>query len=423
MGLLVPSIDELASIPFESVSVAFSENGKPGEILATRRTNDLIIRASPALPPLIIDNSVLDRIDMIKRQEGNWEPFLSEIAKNETHRYISAISKPMFLGLERRQYCEVQCSADSSVEAAYREILLRRSGSASIRPSIGTIASGLSDVLKLFRAAMTEVRQKQEVLDKDLREKLLLSAVQYRPTDLSKFEIPSRQALEKFKESADEVRRAAANLRLPVERVQTSLDEFFLQMSKLITHFENYEKHRNAVVQKTDAGKQSIPVEESHAILNWMANQGQVTQILSNLKEMEMYSKGHQELRTPVNRFLNLVNDFLVQTGKQLEVSDNDELSVALHNGTGGSVFTLSSGERQLVVMLGQLSFNPQLLRSGVFVVDEPELSLHVSWQRKFVSAIRRANPAVQLILATHSPEIILGMEENCRSLSEGRDA
>jgi predicted ATP-binding protein involved in virulence len=73
--------------------------------------------------------------------------------------------------------------------------------------------------------------------------------------------------------------------------------------------------------------------------------------------------------------------------------------------------------------MLGQLSFNPQLLRSGVFVVDEPELSLHVSWQRKFVSAIRRANPAVQLILATHSPEIILGMEENCRSLSEGRDA
>jgi predicted ATP-binding protein involved in virulence len=68
--------------------------------------------------------------------------------------------------------------------------------------------------------------------------------------------------------------------------------------------------------------------------------------------------------------------------------------------------------------MLAHLSLNKRLAGSGVFIVDEPELSLHIGWQEQFVDAIQQANPKVQLILATHSPAIILEREENCRSLS-----
>ena len=43
----------------------------------------------------------------------------------------------------------------------------------------------------------------------------------------------------------------------------------------------------------------------------------------------------------------------------------------------------------------------------GIYIIDEPEASLHLAWQKIFVESIREAKPSLQLILATHSPEII----------------
>ena len=42
---------------------------------------------------------------------------------------------------------------------------------------------------------------------------------------------------------------------------------------------------------------------------------------------------------------------------------------------------------------------------STVFLVDEPELSLHIDWQRRFIYHISIFSRS--LILATHSPDII----------------
>ena len=39
-------------------------------------------------------------------------------------------------------------------------------------------------------------------------------------------------------------------------------------------------------------------------------------------------------------------------------------------------------------------------------MTDEPELSLHISWQRKIIPAIKQLNPNAQIIAATHSPEV-----------------
>ena len=39
--------------------------------------------------------------------------------------------------------------------------------------------------------------------------------------------------------------------------------------------------------------------------------------------------------------------------------------------------------------------------------MDEPEASLHLAWQNKFVPSILKINKDIQLIFATHSPELI----------------
>ena len=48
----------------------------------------------------------------------------------------------------------------------------------------------------------------------------------------------------------------------------------------------------------------------------------------------------------------------------------------------------------------------------GIFIVDEPEMSLHLYWQKIFVDKIQEATPNIQLIFATHAPEII-GVRRN----------
>ena len=40
-------------------------------------------------------------------------------------------------------------------------------------------------------------------------------------------------------------------------------------------------------------------------------------------------------------------------------------------------------------------------------MVDEPELSLHLSWQKMFIDKAMRINQNMQLIFATHAPEIV----------------
>lgn len=62
----------------------------------------------------------------------------------------------------------------------------------------------------------------------------------------------------------------------------------------------------------------------------------------------------------------------------------------------------LSAGEKQF---LGFLAYNA-LLDQGMMFIDEPELSLHVDWQRRLIKTLTSQKPGNQFIMATHSPFI-----------------
>ena len=64
----------------------------------------------------------------------------------------------------------------------------------------------------------------------------------------------------------------------------------------------------------------------------------------------------------------------------------------------------LSSGEKQLLIIL--LTVLLEDGREYVLMMDEPEISLHISWQYELLNWILKLNPNVQLIMTTHSPMI-----------------
>lgn len=68
---------------------------------------------------------------------------------------------------------------------------------------------------------------------------------------------------------------------------------------------------------------------------------------------------------------------------------------------------SLSSGEQHQIVMFYDLIFSKK--RDLLFLIDEPEISLHVEWQRHFLLDLELISELKghQFLIATHSPQII----------------
>ena len=108
------------------------------------------------------------------------------------------------------------------------------------------------------------------------------------------------------------------------------------------------------------------------------------------------------EISRRINDFLKLVNEFFIETGKELVIRESRLVFVQ-----GKSIIELeklSSGEKQLLLIL----LNVFLLegKTAVVFMDEPEIALHVSWQYKLLDTLTNLNPEAQFIVTTHSPSI-----------------
>lgn len=67
----------------------------------------------------------------------------------------------------------------------------------------------------------------------------------------------------------------------------------------------------------------------------------------------------------------------------------------------------LSSGEQHELVLLYDLLFQAE--DGGLVLVDEPEISLHVNWQKRFLTDMREVGKLTnhRFMVATHSPQIV----------------
>jgi len=78
----------------------------------------------------------------------------------------------------------------------------------------------------------------------------------------------------------------------------------------------------------------------------------------------------------------------------------------------------LSSGEQQLLLMFCSLVASAET--HSIFIIDEPEISLNVKWQRELVSSLKNitAGSEIQLVMATHSIELLTQHSEAVVSLN-----
>jgi predicted ATP-binding protein involved in virulence len=100
-------------------------------------------------------------------------------------------------------------------------------------------------------------------------------------------------------------------------------------------------------------------------------------------------------------------------------------------NGIALSVRQLSQGEKSLFALVADISrrlvlLNPSLENplngSGIVLIDEIDLHLHPAWQQKVIPCLTKTFPELQIIITTHSPQVLSTVaSQSVRLLNMGR--
>jgi predicted ATP-binding protein involved in virulence len=111
-----------------------------------------------------------------------------------------------------------------------------------------------------------------------------------------------------------------------------------------------------------------------------------------------------QQLSMKKKRFQDIVDELFVDTGKKIVRTENEIRFSQI--GETLVPYQLSSGEKQMLAIL--LTVLVEDDQPYVLFMDEPEVSLHIEWQKRLIDLCLELNPNVQIILTTHSPAVVM---------------
>jgi predicted ATPase len=171
------------------------------------------------------------------------------------------------------------------------------------------------------------------------------------------------------------------------------------------THIERIGKAVDSVQQKS-----SLTVDDVLALPLIYRTNHIIKSLSDSEKEKSQATKSRQN-------FFQVLGDFMEGKGFHYD-NKSGEFSFVLDESPQPFPWTsLSSGEKQLLIQFLEVLL--QESRSVIFIADEPEISLHVIWQENLLKAIRKLNENAQLIIATHSPDIVADFRDNVVDMEE----
>lgn len=414
IALISPSFLVLTNLEFDLIEVEVRHDGKTINIRAEKR-DGLTILSSSQVPEIIpIRPFVPDADEPTFRAQEKEQDYFRDLAISMSNHplisHLSALPTPMFLDLDRRSRALQEFRSLAPVP---RGRILRRGRnifsvflSQSLALATDLAENSYRDNLVRLSRIGEELRR---VLVLDLLELDTSANVHWGglapPT---KAELSTVQS---FRTSVDSLPGILQIPRGEVER-------------KLIPSLNTLEKYAAAlpanarldqIVENRD--KDTAGFE---ALVGWSAARPQLTKLVRMIERVKDYTSRRERVTEKTSRYLDILNQFFKDSKKEVFFSEEGSLQFKLlPNGAPRPMHSLSSGEAQLFVIMTHLFFNPLAQEGNVFIVDEPELSLHIQWQELFVSSVMAANPNVQYIMATHSPSIILEKTDNCFDLSK----
>jgi predicted ATP-binding protein involved in virulence len=394
VAIITPSFSGLAAIDFRRMRVELTHSGAHHVVQAERTGAEIALTVQGIDGRLVIPIFTQAEYELPSRFAERELEFYREFHTTEArHPVLMALAQlptPMFLDLERRAQGPVRRRryAVPPDEARFQYFVQSTGG------------EGLSQAVALAEEAFQEFRSRQSTLQVKLRNGLVTTA--FAPLSRAgrnTFDLPSAWAKDILLSQRDLVINTLKAIDISEGPIQAFYEEL-LELLPRVT-VDDFEELLNS-----DEGRELFG--------KWISVQPQLRQISAIVELMNEYNRKIETARRPIDRYLTSINRFLADSSKRLDFSQTGRPIVYAGRQRMKRLDGLSSGERQLLVILTHLAFNPQAGKANVLIIDEPELSLHIRWQEQFVSALEEAGKDVQLVLATHSPSIILERTEAC---------
>lgn len=414
--LLTPSLPHLCVTEFESLELLFEYNNTEYIIEVTQDSKLLTYKIKNITQeiefyPLTVRLKI--PTSRLTQNESQKERYYSEYLglgpdKEETETWalvFNQLPKHMVIGLDRYLFTEEKNEA-----VLYQDEVLQR----LVKKENSGRVSPLDEVRRLANREYSIYKSKIVELNRVLNNKIILSA-------FDEITIDTLKELE-----------SASNISLEqIENLHNKVETFFketMSESKLqrqskrkdpsLVKIENYFNHLKALIAKAEKGN-----DKERFSLLYLSNISQFKKLKDLIKEFEVFEKKSQDYYSDIKTYLETVNNFLTDSAKQL--SFQKALSELIFNvldkdgkilSKDRDIKTLSSGERQILILFTYLKFHN---KSGtIFIIDEPELSLHPKWQEDFLKAVETLTPKnTQIIIATHSPIIVGSNVDYCKVL------
>lgn len=406
-ALLTPSIRDMLVIDFTEASIELSEGSKNIAIAAKKSRDKLTVYTSSELVPLEVPLSLLQDIELeyadSRRVAETSRLLRVKYSDNPTFKFISQLESPLFLGLDRRNsgfQDEYSPLPDMNDFTAREYVVHGRSGKA-IRGSLG---AGLAEMQALVRDAYRRVRRLKDAQAERLRRKLLLTGFKYEEVAHVGFgrfdhDTPSLSR-EDLTIQRYELIAALRAVGIDEGEARKEIDPFFDRVMKLADRV----KH----------SKGRFDIHDSQAMLEALLNQASLRRLRELVETVREFNSKSEQLLNRFQSFVECINRFFADSHKKIEIDPLGAIKVHRPDGTEVPLEALSSGERQLLVMFGHVFFSSFGNRSNAFVIDEPELSLHLRWQEVLLQEMMDSSSRAQIIIATHSPEIVGELTTNC---------
>ncbi|EGQ8005652.1 AAA family ATPase [Vibrio parahaemolyticus] len=387
MALLTPSVDKLLEIRFSNASLIVEKAKEIIRIECNKIDDDIRLSINNEYAILGQEDISYEDIHFSNRRVRAAHEKSSDVI-----RAIRRLASPMFLSLDRRF---VKSSRDEDYPIFFDENMHRAIKRRGIKDD------SLDEIVEIVAEASAEAKTRQSAADNKLRNEIILDSLSFAEIN-GKPHFPDNQTIRQLRHKQKAIKKTFDNLEVPSDEFEVKYNDFFDNLENLVKRFER--------IEFENSNRRDFELDEvtNKIMSNWFINQHQLDRIDRLFSKVESYQSEKNRIYARLSRFEMLVNKFLNETGKRVQINNKGRLTIRF-SGEERDLSVLSSGERQIVIMLAHLVLNKRLRGDGVFIVDEPELSLHISWQDMFVDAIQEASPNLQIILATHSPSIIGG--------------
>lgn len=197
--------------------------------------------------------------------------------------------------------------------------------------------------------------------------------------------------------------------------------------------FENYKKNLPSILAYISEWMKSndstlIKNENQIDLMKFFLEASEIIRMKKTLPIAENLEKRLSDISLKINTFVNIVNSYFEDSMERKEIMF-DTLGRPYFKIDGRSdkipLTHLSSGEKQIIILFANLvltkKYSGKKLFRDIFIADEPEISLHMLWQMKLIPNMLKSRKKLQIILATHSPEIVGEYENKMFELKKER--